>query len=99
MNANVDTAARQPIERHLVLELKLGADSRREMASALKQLAFEIFAEMLVAGEGASGGVGSGYTWQLRVNEGVTHESYFEAINQMLKQRREEQDGAPTDER
>lgn len=98
MSANAGTAAR-PIERHLVLELTLGADNRREMAHALEQLAFEILAETLVAGGGASGGVGAGYTWQLRVNEGVTHESYFEAIDQMLKQRREEQDDAPTDER
>lgn len=69
--------------RAFVFELKIGADTRNDLIGALRQLEFEIGAEQLT--EGTSGGYSSGYTYKLDVDESITHDGYFDALDRYLE--------------
>lgn len=74
--------------RACVFELKMGADSRDALIDALREIEFEIAAEMLT--EGACGGYSAGYTYKLSVDESITHESYFVALDKYLAEKKNE---------
>lgn len=76
--------------RAYVLTLEIGADSRDELCAALRQLEFQVHADQLTSG--VSGGPGSGYTYNLIVDESITHDSYFAAVDAWLDEQKEAKD-------
>lgn len=62
---------------HLTLDLQ--ADDRIELARALDDIGTRILCEDFAA-SGASGGVGSGYTFTYDEDPEWTHDRYFDAI-------------------
>lgn len=75
-------------ERRFVLELKWGADDRKSMAHALRHIAFAIESESS-SGRVTSGAPSDGGYYELRENQGVTHDSYFVAVNEWLARKDE----------
>lgn len=78
-------------ERQFVLRVEWGADTRKDLAHALRHVAFEIESE-LTSGKVTSGGPSDGGTYSLRENPGMTHDKYFEEVDAWLKEK-EETDG------
>ncbi len=72
--------------RAYMLELKIGADTKNDLIGVLRQLEFEIGADLLT--QGVSGGYSSGYTYKLDIDESITHDSYIEALNGYLAEER-----------
>lgn len=70
--------------RACVLTLRLQADTRHELAAALYDLATQIELGAIAPGNGASGGVGSGYTYDFSETEWPTHAEYVAALRQYL---------------
>lgn len=60
--------------RAFTLELKVGADTRADLARALEHLAFEIDREQLTTG--CWGTPSDGGTYSLRIDHEMTHERY-----------------------
>lgn len=77
--------------RRIVMRLEIGADSWEELEIALANAATSV-AMGQMRSTGASGGVASGSSWEADEDETITHESYFAAIDEWRKRRREEQD-------
>ncbi len=74
-------ATNQP-RRAFVLTLTIGADTREALSNALHNLSYQVAAEKLT--EGVSGGVDSGYTYKLDVDESITHERYVQELTDYL---------------
>lgn len=85
--------AEQP-ERKVVFLLKVGADDRRSLASALFNIADQIDREE-IGGKGVSGGYDSGYTWEYREGDGPSHDEYFAQLEAHLNERRERSPSQP----
>jgi len=68
------------------LTLRLDADTRDELARELERIALRIDREELTVG--MSGGVSSGYTYELLADPSKTHEQYFEEVRQYLASER-----------
>lgn len=68
--------------RAFVFTLKLGADTREELVRALDQISYQIAADQMTTG--VSGGVGSGYTYELLHDPEQTHEKYFAELHAYL---------------
>lgn len=68
--------------RAYTLTLKVGADTRHDLALILEHLAIEVSADRLT--EGVSGGYSTGFTYKLEVDESMTHDRYFEELNRYL---------------
>ena len=73
-------------ERRFVLTLTWGADDRRALAHALRHIAFEIESES-TSGRVVSGAPSDGGHYDLRESPGVTHDSYFAAVDGWLKEK------------
>ena len=69
-------------QRAVTLALKMGADNRQELASALRNFAFDV--ERGEARNGVSGGVASGYSWQITEHDGPTNEEYHAQVREFL---------------
>ena len=63
----------------------MDADSRHDLVSALMNLAIQIDREEIT--NGCSGGVNSGYLYELLINPEQTHESYFQQLSDCLAQK------------
>ena len=70
------------------LTLDLGADEKRELCAALRNIAMQIERGELTTG--CSGGYGSGYTYAYKVDPEMTHDRYFELSNKWLAEREAE---------
>jgi hypothetical protein len=68
------------------LTLKLEADDRRGMASALINMAHQIEREELTIG--VSGGVQSGAIYELLTDTSQTHQNYFKQVQEYLRQKK-----------
>lgn len=83
-----------PVRRYQ-LALVLGADDWDELVHALEQFAFHAdtylrpMADGDVGWNGASGGVASGYSYDVRVDPTMTHERYVEELNAHIAFRKE----------
>jgi hypothetical protein len=73
------TGSRLP-RRRVLLELKIGADSRERLLDELADIERRLRMETLW-GECVMGGWGSGWTLKVDEDPTITHESYFAAIN------------------
>jgi hypothetical protein len=69
------------------LTLILGADSREELADALRQMASQV--DQLKLTVGVSGGPSSGAIYELLSNPEQTHERYFQEVAEYLRKRKE----------
>lgn len=67
-----------PPRRAFVLKLELGADTRDDMVKELEQIARRILMDDMTTG--VLGGPTTGYTYSLSVDETITHDDYFCAI-------------------
>lgn len=76
-----------PPTRACTLELRLGADSRKEILASLRQIEYLIDTEQMT--EGCSGGVGSGYSYSYKEREEPTSEQYHEQLQAYLAARKE----------
>ena len=65
-------------ERAWVIEAKLQGDTREDVISLLSSLLIDL--ERGSVGPIISGGCSSGGVLTVRQNEGVTHDSYFQAL-------------------
>lgn len=74
MRAQWAAWAGQPRRRHVVT-IVIGADTEEDLAEALMQVTEE------TSSEGVMGGPRFGYYMTSTVDESVTHESYFAALN------------------
>lgn len=83
-------------ERHIVVEIKLGADSIRDAVNALDHIAYWLteIEDDIENGSGkrnmVSGGVGSGSFVDVKANPGVTNATYAAALKQYLEERKTE---------
>lgn len=75
-------------KRAFTLELKVGADSRKELADALCNFVDEIERDEVT--EGAWGGVSSGGSYALRVDHSMTHERYVIELGEYLTSLKEQ---------
>lgn len=66
------------------LTLKLEADSRHEMASALRNMADQVERDELTIG--VSGSPSSGAIYELLNDPAQTHERYFQQVRQYLQE-------------
>lgn len=73
----------EPPVRALRLTLELDADTRRDMAWALRNLAHRIECDEL-AGGGVWGGPTDGGIWELLTDPSMTHERFFAELNAYL---------------
>lgn len=64
------------------LTLRLDADTKDELVHALEAIALRIEREELTVG--LSGGVSSGYTYELLADPSKTHAQYFDELRQYL---------------
>lgn len=78
-----DTAPR----RAFVLNLKVQANTRRDLADALRTFAMDLERELL-SGFGVSASPSSGWSYTLDVDETITKEAYFAAVNEYLRRAR-----------
>lgn len=76
-------------ERKVTFLLKVGADDRESLASALFNIATQVDRNE-IGGKGVSGGCDSGCIWEYREGEGPTHDEYFAQLNAHLEERRPE---------
>ena len=94
MNEQTENAGSSPVERRvrppvraLRLTLEVGADTRHDMAWALRNLANRIEREEL-AGSGVWGGPTDGACWELLTDPTMTHERFFAELNAYLDSRK-----------
>lgn len=76
-------------ERHYVVTIIIGADGEEEVKRALSFLSTDAF--LYGVRDHTLGGPDYGVTMTIKINEGVTHKSYFDAVEQWLA---EEERGA-----
>lgn len=69
------------------LTLKLEADDRHELASALINMAHQIERDQLTVG--VSGGAYSGAIYELLTDPAQTHQRYFEQVQEYLRDKKE----------
>lgn len=74
--------------RRVRFNLRLQADSWDDVSKALLDLSTEVALGNWRGPNGASGGPGAGYTIESDEDETVTHDSYFEALNEYLARER-----------
>jgi hypothetical protein len=79
--------------RAFELELKIGADSRRDLCDFLTSFVTQLHMDQVTTG--VSGGPSSGGSYSLSVDETITHDSYFAAIDQWLAEKSPTKDGTP----
>ena len=77
-------------ERKVVFTLKVEADDRRSLASALFNIATQVDREE-IGGTGVSGGCNSGYIYEYREGDGPTPDEYFAQLRAYLEERRSAQ--------
>lgn len=65
------------------LILQIGADTKRDLVNALRQMALEIDMDQLTAG--VSGGYSSGAIYAYQHDPAITHDAYFAALEQKLR--------------
>ena len=65
------------------LTLRIDADTRNDLVSALINFATQIDREEITTG--VSGGVNSGWIYELLVDLNQTHETYFQQLNDYLE--------------
>jgi hypothetical protein len=73
--------------RRIEFTLKVGADSIKDLQQALGQVSFDI--EAGSRGPCVSGGVTSGWCWNIKEDESITHKMYVEQLQQHLAQSKE----------
>lgn len=71
--------------RAFCLTMRMEADSRNDLVSALMNFAANIDCEEVTVG--AIGGPNSGVTYELLIDAEQTHDAYFEQLHQYLKKR------------
>ena len=78
-----------PPKRHIEFGLRIGADSVTDVVAALMELARD--ARLHGEIHCVSGGCGSGYECRMasRTNEGITHEDYFQRLDEWIEADRE----------
>lgn len=74
-------------KRKVEIVIKIGADSRRDLASALFNLATAVDREEVNVGHGASGGPCSGWMYDYR-EDGLEHAEYFRQLDIYLESRK-----------
>lgn len=77
-------------KRKVEIVIKIGADSRRDLASALYNLATAVDREEVNVGTGVSGGPCSGWMYDYR-EDGLEHEEYFRQLDAYLTEQRSDQ--------
>jgi len=70
--------------RSVEMVITIGADSRRELARALRFMAAEIERREINGPNGCSGAPNAGYHYTFSEDPAITHESYFKALDQYL---------------
>jgi hypothetical protein len=78
------TAELQAPVRAFRLVLEVGADTRSDMASALRHMASRIEREQ-IAGNGTWGGYSDGGNWELLTDPTMTHERFFAELTEYLR--------------
>jgi hypothetical protein len=73
-------------QRAVRMELTIGADTRKAMADALEQLAWEIRADVINGPSGCSGSCDAGYAYDFVAGEHPTHEEYVESLKAYTEQ-------------
>lgn len=68
--------------------LNIGADTREDLVHALNQMIFEIKTGQLTAG--CSGAPGAGSIYAYRHDPAMTHDAYFQQLEEMLERERAE---------
>lgn len=76
-------------KRAFCLTASVQADTRDDLADALRQMAYQIEREQLTVG--ISGGPRSGAIYELLTNPDQTHEKYFREVQDYLKSRTDTQ--------
>ena len=71
--------------RAICLTMKIEADTRDDLVSALMNFATQIDREEITTG--VSGGYDSGYIYELLVDPTQTHEAYFQQLHAYLKEK------------
>jgi hypothetical protein len=71
--------------RAYVLTLELQADSRDDLSAALRQLALEVDRDRI--SRGVWGGVSSGANYSLDIDESITHDLYFQHLEDFLREK------------
>lgn len=82
-----------PRQRHLKLELSIGADDRDALARQLRDMAERIECEpgfLSANGPGASGGSDHGYSYRLTIDPDMDGERYRRELEQWRVQRQRE---------
>lgn len=74
-------------KRKVEIVLKIGADSRRDLASALHNLSIAVDRNEVNVGTGASGGPCSGWVYDYR-EDGLEHQEYFRQLDAYLEAKR-----------
>lgn len=74
-------------KRKVEIVLKIGADSRRDLASALYNLSIAVDRDEVNVGTGVSGGPNSGWMYDYR-EDGLEHEEYFRQLDAYLEAQR-----------
>jgi len=72
-----------PPRRQYQLILKMQADTRHDLVCALMSFAAMVDRQEITVG--SSGGVNSGYLYDLLVDPTQTHESYFQQLSEYLE--------------
>lgn len=73
------------------LNLRLDADTREDLANAMRQMADQIDCDQL--SDGVSGSPSSGAIYELLHNPSQTHENYFREMRQYMAAAREKAEG------
>ena len=71
-------------QRAFTLTLVLGADSREDLVQALENLAFDISRGEIT--RGCWGSPSNGAFYELRTDQDMTHDRYFEAVDRYLSE-------------
>lgn len=77
--------------RAVVLTAEIQADTRRDLASALFNLATQLEAGEISGPVVVSGGYNSGYILHLQEDEGPTHDEFVERLRAFLQDKQNEQ--------
>jgi hypothetical protein len=74
-------------QRALTFTLRIGADTRKDLAQHLEHLAQQVYREEIAGGPGTFGGPSCGGNYEL-VEIDMPHEKYFEELHAYLEERR-----------
>lgn len=69
-------------ERAYVLDLRVEADSLDDLIGYLRSFETELYMEQVSTG--VSGGYSAGSIYSLKINEGVTHDSWWQEMQKYL---------------